>query len=399
VPPKLLESACMTTTDTLAPSIDMSESQKMVRDAAREFAEKRLKPTAQEHDEHEAIPRALYVEAAELGFLGVMFPEEYGGLGLDYVAYAIAMEELARGNAAFQVGVTVHNSLVCSGIIKFGTKEQKDLYLPKAAKGEWIGAYSLSEQGSGTDAGSLKCRAEDKGDHYLLNGTKAWVTNAGFADFFLTFVSTAPELGNKGITALLVNKGLPGFTLGKKELKLGIKASDTRELIFKDCKVPKTQVVGKVNEGFKIAMTQLDNGRISIASQAVGIAQAAMEEAIAYAKQRKQFGKTLSEFQLTQAKIAQMAMNIDAARLLTLRAATMMSQGRKCTKEASMAKLFASQMCNKVVFDAVQIHGGNGYVREFPVERYFRDARITEIYEGTSEVQHLIIAREVLGPR
>jgi alkylation response protein AidB-like acyl-CoA dehydrogenase len=385
------------TTETL--DLEKNEAVQMVRESAREFAEKRLKPTAQEFDEHEAIPRELYKEAADLGFLGVMFPEEYGGLGLDYVAYAIAMEELARGNAAFQVGVTVHNSLVCSGIIKFGTKEQKDRYLKKAAAGDWIGAYSLSEQSSGTDAGSLKCRAEDKGDHYLLNGAKAWVTNAGFADFFLVFVSTNPEAGNKGISALLVDKGAPGFTLGKKELKLGIKASDTRELIFKDCKVPKGQLLGKVNEGFKIALTQLDNGRISIAAQAVGIAQAAFEEAVSYAKQRKQFGKAIAEFQLTQAKIAEMAMNIDAARLLTIRAASLMSQGVKCTKEASMAKLFASQICNKVAFDAVQIHGGNGYIREFPVERYFRDARITEIYEGTTEVQKLIIAREVLGPR
>ncbi len=376
---------------------ETNEAAEMARDSARDFAEKRLRPTAQEFDEHEAIPKSLYQEAAELGFMGMMFPEEFGGLGLDYTAYAMAMEELARGNAAFQVGVTVHNSLVCSGIIKFGTDEQKRRYLPKAAKAEWIGAYSLSEPGSGTDAGSLKTRAEDKGDHYLVNGTKAWVTNAGFADFFLTFVSTSPELKNKGITALLIDKGLPGFTLGKKEMKLGIKASDTRELIFQNCKVPKSALLGKVNEGFKIAMMQLDNGRISIASQAVGIAQAAFEEAVKYAKQRQQFGKAIAEFQLTQAKLAQMAMNIDAARLLTYRAAGLMSRGVKCTKEASMAKLFASQMCNKVCFDAVQIHGGNGYVREFPVERYFRDARITEIYEGTTEVQHLIIAREVLA--
>jgi alkylation response protein AidB-like acyl-CoA dehydrogenase len=384
---------------TEALDLEKNEAVQMVRESAREFAEKRLKPTAQEFDEHEAIPRELYKEAADLGFMGVMFPEEYGGLGLDYVAYAIAMEELARGNAAFQVGVTVHNSLVCSGIIKFGTKEQKDRYLKKAAAGEWIGAYSLSEQGSGTDAGSLKCGAVAAGDNYILNGSKAWVTNAGFADFFLVFVSTKPDLGNKGISALLVDKGAPGFSVGKKELKLGIKASDTRELIFKDCKVPKSQLLGKENEGFKIALTQLDNGRISIAAQAVGIAQAAFEEAVAYAKQRKQFGKAIAEFQLTQAKIAEMAMNIDAARLLTVRAASLMSRGAKCTKEASMAKLFASQMCNKAAFDAVQIHGGNGYIREFPVERYFRDARITEIYEGTSEVQKLIIAREVLGPR
>jgi alkylation response protein AidB-like acyl-CoA dehydrogenase len=367
-----------------------------VRRSAREFSEKRLKPTAMEFDEKEAIPRELYQEAADLGFLSVMFPEEYGGLGLDYPCYVAAMEELARGNAAFQVGVTVHNSLVCSGIIKFGTDEQKKRYLPKAAKGEWIGAYSLSEQGSGTDAGSLVCKAEDKGDHYVVNGTKAWVTNAGFADFFLVFLSTAPELKNKGITAFLIDKGAAGFSVGKKEHKLGIKASDTRELIFSNCKVMKSQMIGKLNEGFKIALTQLDNGRISIASQAVGIAQAAYEESVSYAKSRKQFGKSISEFQLIQAKIADMAMNIDAARLLTYRAAELMAAGKKCTKEASIAKLFASQMSNKVTFDAVQIHGGNGFIREFPVERYYRDARITEIYEGTTEVQRLIIAREVL---
>ncbi len=376
---------------------DLTDIQKEVRESARQFSDKRLRPTALEYDEKEAIPRALYEECGELGFMGVMFPEEYGGLGLDYVTYAIAMEELARGNAAFQVGVTVHNSLVCSGIIKFASKELKEKYLHKAAKGALIGAYSLSEQGSGTDAGSLKCRAQDNGDSYILNGTKAWVTNAGFADFFLVFVSTAPELKNKGITCVLVDKGTPGFTLGKKEMKLGIRASDTRELIFQDCRVPKSQVVGEVNQGFKIALTQLDNGRVSIAAQAVGIAQAAFEEAVSYAKQRQQFGKAIAEFQLTQAKIAQMAMNIDAARMLTYRAASLMAQGKKCTKEASMAKLFASQMCNKVCFDALQIHGGNGFVREFPVERLYRDARITEIYEGTTEVQHLIIAREVLA--
>ncbi|MDE2237849.1 MAG: acyl-CoA dehydrogenase family protein, partial [Elusimicrobia bacterium] len=273
----------------------------------------------------------------------------------------------------------------------------KEKYLRKAAKGEWIGAYSLSEQGSGTDAGSLKCRAAAQGDCYVLNGSKAWVTNAGFADFFLVFVSTAPELKNKGISALLVDKGAPGFSVGKKELKLGIKASDTRELIFNNCRVPKSQLLGKENEGFKIALTQLDNGRVSIAAQAVGIAQAAFEEAVAYAKQRRQFGKAIAEFQLTQAKLARMATDIDAARLLTYRAASLMSRGARCTKQASMAKLFASQASNRICFDALQIHGGNGFVREFPVERYFRDARITEIYEGTSEVQHLIIAREVLA--
>ncbi len=378
---------------------ELGDAQLMARDLARDFSEKRLKPQAAKLDEEEAIPRELYVEAAELGFLGMMMPEEFGGLGLDYLSYAVAMEELARGFASFQVGVTVHNSLVGSGIVKFGTPEQKKEFLPKMAKGEWIGAYCLSEPGAGTDAGSLKCAAVRDGEHYVLNGTKSWITNAGFADFFLVFVSTEPAKGNKGITCLLVDKGLPGAQLGKKEKKLGIRASDTRELTFTNTRVPVSRRLGPEGEGFKIAMTQLDNGRISIAAQAIGIAQAAFEEALSYAQARKQFGKSIAEFQATQFKLAQMALGIDAARLLTYRAASRMSKGQPCSKEASMAKLYASQMANKTAYDAVQIHGGNGFVREFPVERHFRDARITEIYEGTSEVQHLIIARELLRPR
>ena len=378
---------------------ELGDAQLMARDLARDFSEKRLKPQAAKLDEEEAIPRELYVEAAELGFLGMMMPEEFGGLGLDYLSYAVAMEELARGFASFQVGVTVHNSLVGSGIVKFGTPEQKKEFLPKMAKGEWIGAYCLSEPGAGTDAGSLKCAAVRDGEHYVLNGTKSWITNAGFADFFLVFVSTEPAKGNKGITCLLVDKGLPGAQLGKKEKKLGIRASDTRELTFTNTRVPVSRRLGPEGEGFKIAMAQLDNGRISIAAQAIGIAQAAFEEALSYAQARKQFGKSIAEFQATQFKLAQMALGIDAARLLTYRAASRMSKGQPCSKEASMAKLYASQMANKTAYDAVQIHGGNGFVREFPVERHFRDARITEIYEGTSEVQHLIIARELLRPR
>lgn len=378
---------------------ELNEAEKMVRESARAFAEKRLKPMAAQCDEEEAIPRSLYLEGAELGFLGMMLPEEFGGLGLDYLSYAVAMEELARGNAAFQVGVTVHNSLVASGILKFGTPDQKKKYLPKMASGEMIGAYCLSEPGSGTDAGSLTTSAVKDGDFYVLNGTKSWVSNGGFADLFLVFVSTKKELKNKGISCLIVEKGLPGFSLGKKEKKMGIRASDTREISFQNCRVPKSALVGAENEGFKIALTQLDNGRISIAAQALGIAQAAFEEAVAYAKARKQFGKAISDFQAIQFKIADMAQRIEAARLLTYRAAVRMAAGQRCTREASIAKLFASEMCNKVVFDAVQIHGGNGFIREFPVERYFRDARVTEIYEGTSEVQRLIIAREILSPQ
>ncbi len=345
-----------------------TESMQMLRDAARQFAEKRLKPGAQEWDEKEAIPEAVYKEAAELGFFGLSVPEQFGGLGVDAPAYATAMEELARGSAALQVCVTVHNSLVAAAIAKHGT-----------------------------DAGSLSTAAVDAGDYWLVNGTKSWVTNGGFASVYLVFVSTNKDAGSRGITCLLVDKGTPGFSVGKKEKKMGLRASDTRELVFQNAKIPKSALLGSVGGGFKIAMSQLDSGRIGIAAQAVGIAQAALEEAVAYARQRKQFGKKLAEFQLTQAKIADMATNIDAARLLVYRAACLLSQGAKCTKEASMAKSFASRIANKACYDAVQIHGGNGFVREFPVERYFRDVRVTEIYEGTTEVQALIVAREVLG--
>lgn len=374
----------------------LNESQEMVRDSAREFAEKRLKPTAFECDEKEAIPKELYAEAAELGFFGIMIPEEFGGLGLDYLSYCLAMEELARGNAAFQVCLAVHNSLVSSAIVRFASDEQKKKYLPKLASGEIIAAYSLSEQGAGSDAAGLKCTAFKDGDHFVVSGTKAWITNGGFADFFIVFVMTSPELGKKGISCLIVEKGTPGFSLGKKEKKLGIKASDTREISFQKCRIPVANLVGKEGDGLKIAFTQLDNGRVSIASQSIGIARAALEEAISYTKERKQFGKAIAEFQNTQFKLADMSVSIEAAKLLTYRVAEMMTRGEKCTRESSTAKLFASQMCNRVVYDALQMHGGNGFVREFPVERYFRDARITEIYEGTSEIQKIIIARELL---
>ncbi|PCI39322.1 MAG: acyl-CoA dehydrogenase [Elusimicrobia bacterium] len=375
----------------------LTEDQIMARDTARDFAEKRLKPNAEKFDEEEFIPIEFYREAGELGFFGLMIPEEYGGLALDPVGYVCVMEEIARTCAAFQICLTVHNSLVCGALLKHGTDEQKTRFLPKLASGEWIGAYSLSEQGSGTDAGSLVCAAEKDGDHYVLNGTKAWVSSAGFADVFTVYVSTDKEKGSYGISCLLVEKGTPGFTVGKKEKKMGVRGSETCELIFQDCRVPAANLIGVENEGFKVALGALDSGRVGIAAQSVGIAQGAFDEAIAYAKERKQFGKPLVKFQATQFKLADMATAISASRLLTRRAALSMAEGgRRASLEASQAKLFASTTANKVAFDAVQIHGGNGYIREFPVERYYRDARVTEIYEGTSEIQRLVIARGLL---
>jgi alkylation response protein AidB-like acyl-CoA dehydrogenase len=370
-----------------------------VRAAARDFAEKRLKPFASEWDEREEIPSEALAEGGRLGFFGFTVPEEFGGLGLDALTYSAALEELARGSASYAGGLSVHNSLVCAAVTRFGTPEQKSSYLPRLASGELIGAYSLSEPGAGSDAGSIKTRAVADGDSFVIDGQKCWVTSGGIAGLFVLFVSTAPASASRGITCLLVEKGSPGFKLGRSEKKMGLRASDTRELLFSGCRVPKSALLGQLNGGFKIAMSLLDGGRIGIASQAVGISQAAFDESIAYAKARKQFGKPIAEFQLIQEKLAKMAVSIDAARLLVRRAAAMLARGEKCSKEASMAKLFATQAANRIVYDAVQIHGGNGFVREFTVERLFRDARPAEIFEGTSEVQLQIIAREVLKGR
>ncbi|MBI5202810.1 MAG: acyl-CoA dehydrogenase family protein, partial [Elusimicrobia bacterium] len=377
-------------------NFEYTDEQKMARDTAREFAKKRLAPLAQKLDEEEHTPRELYAEAAELGFFGILMPEEYGGLGLDHVAYCLVMEEIARACAAFQVCLTVHNSLVSTALLKFGTEEQRKKWLPQLASGAKIAAYSLSEPGAGSDAGSVKCAARLEGGHYVLNGTKSWISSGDVADYFLVFVQTDPALKSRGVSCLFVERNTPGLTVGKKEKKLGIRSSSTNEVHFKDAKVPAANLIGTANEGFKVALTQLDGGRMGIAAQAVGIAQAAFDEAVSYTRQRQQFGKNLADFQATQFKLADMSMKIDAARLLTLRAAALLDGGKKATREASAAKLFASETANQVAYQALQLHGGNGYVREFPVERYFRDARITEIYEGTSEIQRLVISREVL---
>ena len=374
---------------------EFSEAMTDARDCARAFAA-RLKPLVADWDEEEAIPDDLLREGGRLGFFGLMVASEYGGMGLDALSYAVAMEELADASASYQGCLSVHNSLVCAALSRFGTPDQKSRYLPRLAAGELIGAYSLSEPGAGSDAGSIATAAMPAGEGFAIAGTKCWVTNGGIAGLFVVFVSTSPASASRGISCFLVEKGTSGFVVGRREKKMGLRASDTRELIFQNCLVPRSALLGPLHGGFKIAMSLLDGGRVGIGAQAVGIARAALEEAVSYAKARRQFGRPIAEFQLTQAKIADMAVGVDAARLLVWRAAALLSRGAKCTKEASMAKLFATTTANRVVYDALQIHGGNGYVREFPVERYFRDARAGEIYEGSSEIQRLIIAREAL---
>jgi alkylation response protein AidB-like acyl-CoA dehydrogenase len=375
---------------------ELNEDQRMFQEAAREFASERLAPLAQEFDEKEEIPQEIYKELSDLGYLGMMLPEEYGGSGMDFLSYVLVMEEFAKACAALEISISVHNSLVCDAIHRFGTDEQKKKYLPKLAKGEFFGAYSLTEPTAGTDAGSLKTTAVLKGDHYLVNGTKTFVTNAGIADVVILFVLTNPEAKSRGISCLIVEKGGKGFNVGAKEKKMGIRGSDTRELSFEDCKVPKENLLGEENEGFKLALILLEPSRTAVGAQALGIAQAALDEAVKYSKERVQFGQPISNFQGIQFKLADMATKIDAARLLVYRAASLHDKKVKCTREACMAKLYASEVANWVVNEAVQIHGGYGYMKEYAVERYFRDARVTEIYEGTSEVQRIVISRDLL---
>jgi alkylation response protein AidB-like acyl-CoA dehydrogenase len=373
---------------------ELGDDQKLMAEAAREFAEKKLMPIAEKMDEEEAVPPEIYKELADLGYFGMLLPEEYGGLGLDTLSYACAMEELARGSAAVEVGLSVHNSLVCRAIFEHGNDEQKAKYLENLASGEWIGAYCLTEPGSGTDAGAMRTFAEDKGESFVLNGTKSFITSAGFAKVFIVFALTDKALGPKGISCFIVEKDTPGLNIGAKEKKMGLKASDTREVSFIDCKIPKANLLGEKNKGFKIALSLLDNGRVGIAAQALGIAQAAFEEAFKYAHEREQFGQPIANFQAIQFKLSDMAMKIEAARLLVYKAAVMKDKGR-ASKYCSFAKLCASETANWVANQAVQIHGGYGYVKEYAVERYFRDARVTEIYEGTSEAQRIVIYRNL----
>ncbi|MGB6648744.1 MAG: acyl-CoA dehydrogenase [Bacteroidota bacterium] len=373
-----------------------TETQELIRETARKFADDRLAPTAIERDEKAEFPHEHVKEMGELGFMGMMVPEEWGGAGLDTVSYVLAMEEISRVDASCGVIMSVNNSLVCWGIEKYGTDDQKERYLKRLAAGEMLGAFALSEPEAGSDATNQRTVARKDGDHYILNGTKNWITNGSTADVVLVMATTDKSKGAKGISAFVVEKGIPGFVVARKEKKLGIRSSDTVSLSFEDCQIPEANRIGKEGDGFKFAMKTLDGGRIGIAAQALGIAQGSLEASIGYAKERKAFEKPIAEFQAIQFKIADMATDIEASRMLTLQAASLKDREEPYGQAAAMAKLMASRVAVQCALEAIQIHGGYGYVQEYQVERYLRDAKITEIYEGTSEIQRIVIARSLL---
>ena len=375
---------------------ELSEEQKMIRQAARDFAQTELKPGVIERDEHQKFPAEQVKKLGELGFLGMMVSPQYGGSGMDAISYVLVMEELSKIDASASVVVSVNNSLVCYGLEKYGSEEQKQKYLVPLAKGEKIGAFCLSEPEAGSDATSQRTTAIDMGDHYLLNGTKNWITNGSSASTYLVMAQTDASKRSHGINALIVERGMEGFTVGAKENKMGIRGSDTHSLMFNDVKVNKENRIGEDGFGFKFAMSTLEGGRIGIAAQALGIASGAHELAVQYAKERTAFGKTISNLQAIQFKLADMATEIEAARLLCLKAAWLKDNGKPYGQASAMAKLFASDTAMKTTIEAVQIHGGYGFVKEYHVERLMRDAKITQIYEGTSEIQKIVISREVL---
>lgn len=360
-----------------------------------EFAEKEVKPLAAEIDEQERFPIETVEKMAKLGIMGIPIPTQYGGAGSTNQIYSMCVEELSRVCATTGVVVSAHTSLCCAPILEHGTEEQKMKYLPKLASGEWIGAFGLTEPNAGTDASAQQTFAVEEDDHYVLNGNKIFITNAEYAHVYIIFAMTDKSLGNKGITTFIVEKDFPGFSIGKKELKMGIRGSATCELIMENCIVPKENLLGRVGQGFKVAMKTLDGGRIGIASQALGIARGAMDETVKYTKERKQFGRSLAKFQNTQFQMADMQVRVDAARLLVRQAAYLKDMGQSYSFEAAEAKLFAAETAMYVTTKAVQYHGGYGYTREYPIERMMRDAKITEIYEGTSEVQRMVIASKL----
>lgn len=374
----------------------LSEEHQMMQNMVREFALNECEPTAAQRDEDESFDIGIWRKMAELGLCGIPWPEEYGGAGADYLGYVIAVEELSRVDASIGVTLSAHTSLAGWPVYKFGTEVQKQTYLRAMAEGRSMGAYCLTEPGSGSDAVGMKTTADLDGDEWVLNGSKIFITNGGYADIYIVFAQTNPELKHKGIAAFIVEKSFPGFSVGKKEKKLGIRSSATTEVIFTDCRVPKENLLGQVGEGFKIAMATLDGGRNGIAAQALGIAQGALDHAARYAKERVQFGKPISKLQAIQFKIADMATKIEAARLLTYQAAWREDKGIPYGLQSAMSKLFASDTAMDVTVEAVQVFGGYGYSREYPVERYMRDAKITQIYEGTNEIQRLVISGYLL---
>jgi len=376
---------------------NLSEEHRLVQSTVREWAAARLLPHAAEMDRSGRYPPEVIRELGALGLTGVCVPEEHGGAGMDTIAYAIVIEEIARAEAALGAVLSVNNSLVCYPVLAFGTEAQQRRYLPDLARGRTLGCYCLTEPMAGSDAAALRTTARDDGDAWVLNGTKIFVTNGVEADVLIIYARTSGAGRSRGITAFIAEKGDPGLSVGKIEHKLGIRASSTCEIVLEDCRLPKDRVLGERDAGFRIAMATLDGGRIGIAAQALGIARAALEDAVAYAKERRQFDRPIAEFQATQWKLADMAMRIQAGRLLTYRAAWTRDQGRRHTREAAVAKLFTSETATWAALQAVQIYGGYGYVQDYPVERHLRDAKITEIYEGTSEIQRLVIARHTLG--
>ena len=378
-------------------NFDLSKEHQMSRQLFREFAETEVKPLAQEIDENERFPDETVVKMAKQGFLGIPFPRELGGQGCDVLTYILCVEELSRVCATTGVIVATHTSLGCEPIFRQGTPEQKEQYLPSMLTGKTLGAFGLTEPNAGTDASGQQTKAVLNGDHFVLNGSKIFITNGGVADTFIIFAMTDKSKGTRGISAFIVEKDFPGFSIGKQELKMGIRGSSTCELVFNNCIVPKENMLGRESKGFGIAMATLDGGRIGIAAQALGIAQGAFDEAVKYVKERKQFGKTISSFQNTQFRLADMKARIEAARFLVYNAAFTKETKGRCTTEAAMAKLYASEIAMEVTTRCVQLFGGYGYTREYPVERMMRDAKITEIYEGTSEIQRLVIATNVLA--
>src|ERR687892_1013673 len=375
---------------------ELAEEQLMVREMTRAFVEKEVKPAASRLDREGIYPAELVKKLGEIGLMGMLVPEEFGGSGMDLLSGVVAMEEISKAWASLAVAMSVQNSPVCAPILRFGTAAQKEKYLTSLAAGERLGCYALTEPGSGSDAGSIQTRAQRDGDDYVLKGNKVFPTSGNRADLAIVYAVTDPARGKKGISAFIVETNSPGFVVGRLEDKLGLRSSDTASLLFEDCRVPHENLLGTEGEGFRIALTTLDGGRIGIAAQAVGIAQGCLEESVAYAQQRRQFGRPIGEFEAIQWMLADMATEIDAARLLTYRAAWLAQQERTFTKEAAMAKLFASEAANRVAYKAIQIFGGYGYTKEFAVERFFRDARITTLYEGTSEIQRLVIARHLI---